>query len=99
MTPRAGARARLRVHVRKEHQFTGERKHAISGSLITVALDAAGNPTPVPRLIVETEDTRAEFEVAAHVHVVAIRRSNERCGRTSAPLMAHGAWLIAEGAE
>ncbi len=54
----------VRVDVFADHQLTAERKHATTGYLTMVALDAAGNPTPVPQLSIETEEERADYEAA-----------------------------------
>lgn len=62
----------VRVEVFADNHLTGERKRATSGYLTMVALDAAGKPTPVPRLIVETKEERAEYEAAAQVREAAI---------------------------
>ena len=65
----------VRVDVFAEHQLTGERKRATTGYLTMVALDAAGAPTSVPPLAVETEEERADYQAAAHVREAALRRS------------------------
>ena len=44
------------VRVTAEDIRTGEIRHTSSAYLVFVALDSAGQPTPVPPLIVETED-------------------------------------------
>ena len=45
-----------------------------------VALDAAGKPMPVPRLLIETEEERADYEAAERVRHLAEQRatSNEQ---------------------
>jgi acyl-CoA hydrolase len=43
--------------------------------LTMVALDAAGKPTPVPRLLIETEDERADEEAAERVRQAAKQRA------------------------
>jgi acyl-CoA hydrolase len=68
----------VRVDVFAEHQLTGERKCATTGYLTMVALDAAGKPTPVPRLEIETEEERTAHEQAVHVREAAIQRSREK---------------------
>ncbi|MHB1315669.1 MAG: acyl-CoA thioesterase [Christensenellales bacterium] len=40
----------------------GERKLVNSAYLVLVALDSSGKPTPVPPLILETDDERREWE-------------------------------------
>lgn len=44
------------VRVEAENIFTGEIRHTNSAYLTFVALDADGRPTPVPDLILESED-------------------------------------------
>ena len=69
----------VRVDGFADDQLTGERKRATTGYLTMVALDAAGNPTPVPRLVIETEEERADYEAAERVRHAAKQRvlSNE----------------------
>lgn len=43
------------VQVIAENPITGERTHTNTAYLVYVALDDAGNSTPVPALVVETE--------------------------------------------
>jgi acyl-CoA hydrolase len=64
----------VRVDVYADNQLTGERKRATTGYLTMVALDAAGKPTPVPRLLIETEDERADEEAAERVRQAAKQR-------------------------
>lgn len=47
-----------RVQVVAEDPRSGERTHTNTAYLVYVALDAAGEPTRVPRLIAETEGER-----------------------------------------
>jgi uncharacterized protein (TIGR00369 family) len=65
----------VRVDVFADNQLTGERKRATTGYLTMVALDAAGKPTPVPRLLIETEDERADEEAAERVRQAAKQRA------------------------
>ncbi len=46
------------VRVEAENYVTGEVRHTASAYLTFVALDKNGRPTPVPPLILETEDER-----------------------------------------
>lgn len=68
----------VRVDVFADHQLTGERKRATTGYLTMVALDAAGKPRPVPRVLIETEEERADYEVAERVRDAALRRSRQQ---------------------
>jgi acyl-CoA hydrolase len=44
------------VRVEAESPHSGERRHTSTAYLTMVALDEAGRPTPVPELVVESED-------------------------------------------
>jgi acyl-CoA hydrolase len=46
------------VRVEAENFMTGEIRHTASAYLSFVALDSAGKPTPVPQLILATEDEK-----------------------------------------
>lgn len=46
------------VRVEAENIRTGEKVHTSSAYLVFVALDDGNNPTPVPPLVVETDDER-----------------------------------------
>jgi acyl-CoA hydrolase len=55
----------IRVDVEAEDLLTGERRHTSTAYLTFVALDpVTRRPSPVPPLIVETEEERAEHERA-----------------------------------
>jgi len=46
------------VRVESENLITGERRHTASAYLTFVALDKNGRPTPLPPLILETDDEK-----------------------------------------
>lgn len=50
------------VRIESEDPKSGVRKHTASSYLTFVALDDNGKPTPVPELILETEDQKTRFE-------------------------------------
>jgi len=52
------------VRVETEDLLTGEIRHTSSAYLVYVALDEAGKPSPVPRLIPETEEDRRRMAAA-----------------------------------
>ena len=52
------------VRVEAENLRTGEISHVASAYLVFVALDEAGQPTPVPPLIAETEEERRRMSEA-----------------------------------
>ncbi len=53
-----------RVRVTAENVLSGLVTHTNTAYIVYVALDGSGRPTPVPRLICETEDERGAFERA-----------------------------------
>ena len=50
------------VRVTAENPISGERTHTNSAFLVYVALDEAGHPTKVPRLILETDEEKRRWE-------------------------------------
>jgi len=54
----------VEVRVFSENQVTGEKKQTSNANLTFVALDDNGNPTPVPKLKVRTEEQRRKLEEA-----------------------------------
>ncbi len=68
----------IRVDVESEDMLSGERRATGTAFVTFVALDPASHrPTPVPPLILETEDERAE-------HGLALERRRERVERRKA---------------
>jgi acyl-CoA hydrolase len=63
------------IRVDAENPRTGERRHTNSAYLTMVAVDAEGNPTPVPRLVTETDEQHAR---EAEAQVRRTNRLNER---------------------
>ena len=60
----------IRVDVESENLLTGERRHTSTAYVTFVAIDpATRRPSPVPPLILETAEERAE-----HVHALERRR-------------------------
>jgi acyl-CoA hydrolase len=57
----------VKTDVFGEEQHTGIRKHCISTYLIMIAIDENHRPTPVPPLLVETENEIKEYAVAEKV--------------------------------
>ncbi|HEX9370495.1 MAG TPA: acyl-CoA thioesterase [Roseiflexaceae bacterium] len=51
----------VRVHVYAEHPLVGERRNCTTGYFSMVAIDAAGRPVAVPRLLLEDDAARAEW--------------------------------------
>ena len=54
----------IEVHVQTEKVITGEVFPVAAASLTMVALDEKGKPTPVPKLILETEKERRKYQEA-----------------------------------
>jgi acyl-CoA hydrolase len=52
------------VRVVAENPLTGELTHTNSAFLVFVALDEAGRPVEVPRLILETDEERRRWSEA-----------------------------------
>lgn len=52
----------VEVHVKAEDILTGQHTHTNDAFLVFVALDAAGKPTEVPRVILETDEERMSWE-------------------------------------
>lgn len=50
----------VRVHIYAEHPLKGDKRVCTTGYFSMVAVDASGQPVPVPRLLLEDEDARAE---------------------------------------
>jgi acyl-CoA hydrolase len=57
--------------------LTGMRKVVNRAYLVMVALDNEGNPTEVPKLILETEAERAEWEAGKKRHSLRGKRRKE----------------------
>jgi acyl-CoA hydrolase len=52
------------VEVFAERPSTGEKRHTHTAKLVFVAIDESGEPTPVPRLVAESEAERARYAAA-----------------------------------
>lgn len=68
------------VRIDAENPRTGERFHTASAYLTFVAVDKSGRPTPVPSLILETEEERIRHQAAVdrRAHRTAIRDQNKQ---------------------
>jgi acyl-CoA hydrolase len=62
------------VRVETENLLTGEVRHTSSAYLVYVALDEKGHPSPVPRLIPETEEDRRRMAAAEARMAARLRR-------------------------
>jgi acyl-CoA hydrolase len=67
----------IRVNVESEDLLTGERRHTGTAYVTFVALDpVTKRPTPVPPLILETDDERAEHSRARERRRLRLERRN-----------------------
>jgi acyl-CoA hydrolase len=64
----------VKVDVYAEAPLTDERVHCTTARFNFVALDRDGKPTPIPPLIIETEEEKKEFELAEFVIKQALER-------------------------
>lgn len=64
----------VKVDVYSDNPLSGERRHCTTAHFNFVALNTVGRPTPVPPLLVETEEERRDFEVAGIVKQKALLR-------------------------
>jgi uncharacterized protein (TIGR00369 family) len=72
------------VRVEAEDIRSGEVRHTSSAYLVFVALDSKGQPTPVPPLLVETEDERRR-QAHAKIRRESRRARQEALKRTMDP--------------
>lgn len=64
-----------RVEVTAEDPVTGKRLHTNTAYLVYVALDGAGRPTRVPRLIAETEVERRRMREGEQRQAARLQRA------------------------
>ena len=65
----------VRVHIYAEHPLKGDRRVCTTGYFSLVSIDAQGQPQPVPRLLVEDDETQAEWAIGEEVrHMIDVRR-------------------------
>src|SRR6476469_2394888 len=55
------------VHIYAEHARIGDRRVCTTGYFSMVAVDAQGQPTPVPQLLLEDDEARAEWAVGEEI--------------------------------
>ncbi|GGI04429.1 acyl-CoA thioesterase [Egicoccus halophilus] len=68
------------VRVEAEDWQTGERRHTTSAYLVFVAIDADGQPVPIPPLVAENDDDRrreAQAQIRRQVRKERIARLGE----------------------
>ena len=57
----------VRIHIYAEHPLIGDRRICTTGYFSMVALDQAGQPVPVPRLLLDDDESRVEWAVGEEV--------------------------------
>jgi len=57
----------VRIHIYAEHPLIGDRRICTTGYFSMVALNQAGQPVPVPRLLLDDDESRAEWAVGEEV--------------------------------
>jgi acyl-CoA hydrolase len=62
------------IDVYAENPLSGERRQTSSAVLTYVALDGRGNPSPVPALIVKTEEERQRFQTGEERRKMRLKR-------------------------
>jgi acyl-CoA hydrolase len=67
----------VKVDAYSDNPLTRERRHCTTAHFTFVALDAAGKPTPVPPLVIESEAARKDWEVAGIVQNKARMRRDK----------------------
>lgn len=66
----------VRIQIYAEHPLIGERRVCTTGYFSMVALDAEGNPTVVPQLLLEDDEARSEWAVGEEIRrAIAARRT------------------------
>jgi len=70
----------IRVQVQSEDPLSGERRHTATAYVTFVALDpVTKRPTPVPPLLLETDEEKAEHEQALERRRLRLERRQARC--------------------
>jgi acyl-CoA hydrolase len=57
----------VRVHIYAEHPLIGERRNCTTGYFSMVAVGAQGRPIPVPQLLLEDDEARAEWAAGEEI--------------------------------
>ncbi len=76
----------VKVDVYAQDPVTCDDLHCTTARFNFVALDRDGHPTPVPPLIVETEEEKKQFELAEFVKKQALERKKKVAATDPKPL-------------
>lgn len=68
----------VELRVEAENLLTGERTHTNSAYFVYVALDSDRRPTPVPGLLLETEEDRRRFAEGAERHRLRLAEAGRK---------------------
>ncbi len=74
----------VEVRVEAENLLTGERTHTNTAYLVYVALDEHGKPTPVPPLILETNEEKQLAEEAKERQRIRLKMAKRLAQREAA---------------
>lgn len=66
----------VRIHIYAEHPLVGERRVCTTGYFSMVAVDPNGHSVPVPSLLLEDEESRAEWYVGEEIRRMIDARRN-----------------------
>jgi acyl-CoA hydrolase len=64
----------VKTVVYSQNLISGERRYCCQGYFTMVAIDAGGRPAAVPRIPVETEEARQEWETAQEIKNTLLER-------------------------
>jgi acyl-CoA hydrolase len=66
-----------RVHIYAEHPLKGDKRVCTTGYFSMVSVDPQGQPQPVPRLLLEDDQARAEWAIGEEIRrVIDARRQH-----------------------
>lgn len=66
----------VRIHIYAEHPLIGERRICTTGYFSMVAVDDAGRPVPVPRLLLDDAEAQEEWHIGEEIRRVIDARRN-----------------------
>jgi len=72
----------VKIDAYAENPISGKRKHCTTAYFNMVALDEDGSPTPIPPLIVETDEEKHDCEVAQLIKKNALERKKKKMNQS-----------------